>query len=436
MTSQCRSRRRPLAGPAARRLAVAGALLLGCGTLAWAVPGGTAQAAVTAGAVRTGGAGKGAVRAEAGTLKDAVTFIGDSVTAGFGYCGVVENASGVSCTVNQPMANSWYLGDNSLFSCAPPSTPDGLNDACSNNNNDGKPWNSPPWSSGPGAPLVAYPYQIAASQSPAGAASVTDWAVSGSTPANWDPAGGEYGPELKKLTDQYVVMTLGGNPLLAAFIRIAFAGFPAVKGACVDSTGYSVGILFPTWYSGPLSAPLGCLTRTWDQIRQTGHLVDIYKALLSQGDRVLVLGYYRSCPWSFGNWQSGSLTGGPASGASCQDQSRPISPEDPTTVTQWQQAGVVGAELNTLISNAVSEAQAWAKERWPNTTRYLDLRWTEPDPVQWALHQPLSTGGSWIQLNDTWIHPDQSGAAQLAGTVTAAMCADFQHWCGTPPAWG
>ncbi|MGO9295795.1 MAG: hypothetical protein ACLP52_18285 [Streptosporangiaceae bacterium] len=261
---------------------------------------------------------------------------------------------------------------------------------------------------------------------------MSDWAVSGSTPANWDPSGGEYGPELKKLTDQYVVMTLGGNPLLAAFIRIAFAGVAAVKGTCVDLTGYSVGFFFPKWYSGPLSAPLGCLTRTWDQIRQTQHLVDIYKALLSQGDCVLVLGY-RSCPWSFGNWQGGSLTGGPASGASCQDQSRPISPDDPITVTQWQQAGVVGTELNTLISHAVGEAQAWAKERWLDTTRYLDLQWTEPDPVQWALHQPLSAS-PWIQLNDTWIHPNQAGTAQLADTVTSA--ADFQLWCGTPPAWG
>jgi hypothetical protein len=36
---------------------------------------------------------------------------------------------------------------------------------------------------------------------------------------------------------------------------------------------------------------------------------------------VLVLGYYRDCLWSFGNWQpAASLTGGPAKGNSCQSQ--------------------------------------------------------------------------------------------------------------------
>jgi hypothetical protein len=83
MKSGCRSGPRLLAGSAVRRLAVAGALLLGCGALAWAVPAGAAQAAVISGAARTGGAGL-----DVTTFKDAVTFIGDSVTAGFDYRGV------------------------------------------------------------------------------------------------------------------------------------------------------------------------------------------------------------------------------------------------------------------------------------------------------------------------------------------------------------
>lgn len=421
MTSSSRVTLRLLAGRTVRRLAVPGFLLVVFATLAGVIPGIAAQAAQ---------AGD-----NAGTFKNAVTFIGDSVTAGFGFCGVAENASGVQCQVNQQMANSWDYEYNSLDDCAPPSPPAALNDACSNDNNDGSPWDSPPWTSGPGAPDVAYPYQIAASQAPAGAASVSDWAVSGSTPANWD-TGGAYHSELRKLTGQYVVMTLGGNPLLGDFLEISLGGVPVQDGSCVSSTGYSRGYFYPTWYAGPVSNATGCLTRTWNQLDQTRHLASVYETLLAQGDRVLVLGYYRSCPWSFGNWQSGSLLDGPAAGESCSSQSRPTSPRDPATVTQWQQALAVGNTLNSLVDGAVTQARAWARTRWPGTARYLDLAWARPDESQWALHQPLSPGGSWIQLNDTWIHPDPAGAAQLAGTVTAAMCADFQHWCGSPPAWG
>ena len=82
-----------------------------------------------------------------------VTFIGDSVTAGFGYCGCLRERSNVSCGVNQPFANAWYFGDNSLSDCAPPDVP---NDACSNNNHNSKPWDAPPWSPGAKSPHVAY----------------------------------------------------------------------------------------------------------------------------------------------------------------------------------------------------------------------------------------------------------------------------------------
>ena len=37
--------------------------------------------------------------------------------------------------------------------------------------------------------------------------------------------------------------------------------------------------------------------------------------------------------------------------------------------------------------------------------------------------------------NDTWVHPNVEGHKQLAETVLAAMCHDYQRWCGTPPKW-
>ena len=103
---------------------------------------------------------------------------------------------------------------------------------------------------------------------PAGGAAVSNWAVTGATPANWDPDdpppnGGIYGPQLNKLKNQYVVMTLGANPLLSYFTNIVFPVISSydVVGQCVGSTGYSKGLIFPKYYSGPISNAVGCLNQ-------------------------------------------------------------------------------------------------------------------------------------------------------------------------------
>jgi hypothetical protein len=413
-------------------LPVAGVIGLAVGAL-FIAP--VTASATTAARATTAGAATATLRTSAAPA-GVVTFIGDSVTAGFGYCGIAENAKNVSCSPNQEMADSWYFGNNSLSGIAEPDAPAPLNDACSNDNDKGMPWNAPAWTRGPHSPRIAYPYQIAESQSATSSAAVSDWAITGSTPANWDPKDGVYGPHLKKLKNQYVVLTLGANPLLAAYTNIVFKVpyVPNVRGRCVGSTGYKSGA---DWYSGPISATVDCLNADWDRLDQTQHLVDIYKALLSQNDHVLVVGYYRACSWSFGNWQpDANLFSGPAKGHGCGGETRWLSPKDHTQVSQWEQAVAVGDSLNEHIFNAITQARDWAKTEWPGTDRYTDLAWTLPDQSAWAAHQALSSDGSWILLNDTWIHPNRVGAAQLAKTVTEGMCAMFHHWCGSTPAWG
>jgi hypothetical protein len=367
------------------------------------------------------------------TFSNSVTFIGDSVTAGFGYCGT-ENAKNVTCKTNEEFADSWYFGNNSLSDCAPPNPPTALNDACSNNNVNGFPWQAAPWKAGPNAPRIAYPFQLAAAQSSVNPASVMDWAMTGSTPANWDPQGGVYGPLLAHLNGQYVGMTLGANPLLSYFTDIKVAGYPVAEGKCVKSTGYDTGWFFSKWYAGPISNPLKCLTEQWAQLNQTEHLVRIYETLLGQGDRVVVLGYYRGCAWSFGNWQpNGNVLRGPSAGNNCKDERRPTSPAEPREISQWEQAVAVGNELNKLLGEAVEKARASARTRWPGTNRANNIVFTKPDPGLWEGHQPKSATGSWVFLNDTWIHPSQAGATNLAQTVAAATCSAYQHWCGAFP---
>ena len=367
------------------------------------------------------------------TFSNSVTFIGDSVTAGFGYCGTENLAKVDDCQPNEEMEDSWDLGI-SLKKCAPPATPP-LTDACSNDNFNGEPWKGPAWTPGPNAPRIAYPFQLAAGQSPVAPATVSDWAVTGSAPADWDPKGGEFGGVLGKITGQYAVMTLGANPLLSAFTDIKLLGVSVEEGPCVSSTGYQPRI-FGKWYAGPITNPLNCLVREWNRLEQSRHLVSVYTNLLAQGNRVLVLGYYRGCSWSFGNWQvEGSVVEGPSDGNKCKDETREESPEDSNKISQWDQAVAVSTVLNKMVAAAVAKAREDAKKRWPNTGRAHNIAFTMPDPVAWEAHQPKSPQGSWIFLNDTWIHPSQAGHTNLASTVAKAMCSAWGHWCGTPIRW-
>jgi hypothetical protein len=369
-------------------------------------------------------------RADAPEYEDKMTFIGDSVTAGFGYCGTKES-SRVSCGLNQEMEDNWKWGDTALKKCAPEDgkVPD---DACSNDNVDGKPWTADPWKAGPNAPKIAYPFQIAARQNGPEKAEISDWAVTGATPKDWDPDGGAFGDHLDQLKNQYVGMTVGANPLLASFTNVESFTATQTTGDCVDSTGKKEGIWgFRSWYSGPISNATDCLKNLWNKVDQTKHLVNIYTKLLSQNDRVVVMGYYRDCSWSFGNWQpETNLFVGPSKGNSCKSQEREVSRNDSRTVTQWDQAVAVGKELNNLIQDAVEKAKAQARSQWPDTNRDDNLVFTTPDQNEWEQHQPKSSFGSWILLNDTWIHPNKDGAGNLATTVEDAMCQHFDHWCG------
>jgi len=164
-----------------------------------------------------------------------VYFIGDSVTAGFGYCGTEAGTESneITCRTNEPFANAW-TGVNSVEACKPPEPVD---DRCSNNNYGGRPWSTGPWAADPNAPRIAYPYVIANEQTGTDPALVYDWAMTGSTPSDWDPAGGRFAEHLKQIKDSYVVMTIGANPLLSYYLNISLARIiPFANGVCAKTT--------------------------------------------------------------------------------------------------------------------------------------------------------------------------------------------------------
>ncbi|HEY2565216.1 MAG TPA: kelch repeat-containing protein [Acidimicrobiales bacterium] len=362
-----------------------------------------------------------------------VYFLGDSVTAGFGYCGKEggTDSSDITCGVDQPFNNDW-TGTNSLQACAPPPT---LNDRCSNNNDAGMPWDAGPWVNEPGAPTVAYSYAIARKQSTVDPAAIENWAVTGSTPTDWDPVtNGRFGAQLKKIKNATVVMTLGANPLLSDYLDISALGLVTIeKGSCASSAVVARRTVEPGIFdyraaelgTGP-DGVLNCFDAEWQRIEQTKHLVDIYESLLNDGDHVLVLGYPMGCPWSFGNWQpNANLLSGPAEGNACTSQSH-FGVSGSAQVTQWDQAVALTTHANQLIKAALDQAGE-------ATQHSGDIAFASPSG-NWADHQAWSSD-PWIFKNDTWVHPNAAGHEQLAQTVITEMCARFKNWCGNPPHW-
>lgn len=407
------SRTTVMGGRSARRLAVLLAMLVGL-----------------LGATSLVGAGAASARVTAQDAKS-VIFIGDSVTAGFGYFGQKENAKNISGKVNNEFPSNWYFGDNSLSDCSPADHGTPI-DQCSNNNFNGAPWSAGPWKDGADAPDVAYSYQIAKSQDPAKAAPVENWAITGSTPAMWD-TGGAFNYQLKNIKDTTVIMTLGANPILSTFLKIRLSGINQVNGACADSTMW---LGWTGWWAYPPSKAAKCAEQQWAQNQQTEHLMSVYQTLLKNNNKVLSMGYYRACPWSFGVWQpNGNVAKGPASGNSCPSQREKVSECSSCKVdgstSQWDQAVAAQNAMNDKIAAAVGSTQAWARGAGIDPA---NLQFVLPDQSEWAKHQAWD-GDSWVFKNDTWIHPSKAGHTQLAKTVTAKVCQTWGQWCGAKPAW-
>ena len=355
-----------------------------------------------------------------------VIFIGDSVTAGFGYCGDEggRDSANIKCKRNDSIADSWK-GENSLQACAPDEAVMPVNDRCSNNNSLGAPWNAGPWFPDRNAPSVAYPYVIAKNKS---GALVYDWAMTGSTPADWDPVtGGAFANQTKSIKDSYVVMTLGANPLLAAYLKITIFDYPKINGACADTTGHLNGArtgFVPAPLDNQKDGVLRCFNEKWDSLHQGTHLLNLYKTLLANGNHVLVLGYPVGCPWDFGNWQT-QIGVSPSKGHACSSLFGPSIRGG--VVSQFGQALALDRQLNDRIEAVVTQAAA-------SVGGQGKIFFALPDQAAWAQHQAWSDD-PWVFKNDTWVHPNVAGHTQLAATVLTAICRRYKHWCGTPPKW-
>lgn len=361
-----------------------------------------------------------------------VYFIGDSVTAGFGYCGN-EGAAVNNCAINTEFPDRWTgLGVLwSLSYCAPGDVPD---DRCSNNFAPGGPWTAGPWTAGDNTPRMAYSYAIAGLQSPDRPAQIFNWAVTGSTPSHWDAVAlpptrpkenpGIFAGHLLGIQNSYVVMTLGANPILNDFLHVDLnsVGVPLLSNLTVLLNGPCASTTIQNGKAATLDATdtgVGkCLDQKWAEYKQSEHLKNIYQQLLKQGNRVLVVGYPAVCPWSFGDWQTAPNPLGPSRGKSCADNSLPpITPDNSPRISQADQAFYLGKHANDLIKAAV------------DSMHHPNIIYIPPSP-EWEQHQRWAVNTEiWVFGNDTWVHPSRFGHQQIAYSVLGAMCKAFGHWC-------
>lgn len=176
--------------------------------------------------------------------------IGDSVTAGFGYCGTGDGACGAGQDHLMPV---W-----SLLSCA--SGP--LDGRCSSNYGNPRGYGS----------TTAWPARVAHHH---GVQDFANVAVQGSTPADWDH-GGELHSRLRDVVaanPRVVAMTLGANPILREFSRGKYAICSLVLG----------------------NAELRrCVLEAMREYRSFDHLVSVYSQVLANPRTQLVVSKYHS----------------------------------------------------------------------------------------------------------------------------------------------
>lgn len=189
-----------------------------------------------------------------------VRALGDSVTAGFGYY-----SNGTSMTIGR------------LFECRPAAK--GFNDACSSNSlnvtsNKGKLEYAPDYGL---ANDISWAAQWANEH---GVTDFKNFAVSGSEPVNWAP-GGELHKTAELLASEnpdYVLMTMGANPLLSEML---FG---------VDNMGCAVEADIVGGYRE-------CVEAAFAEVHLQANLKSLYEYLVENTEAtILVMQYHLSVP--------------------------------------------------------------------------------------------------------------------------------------------
>jgi lysophospholipase L1-like esterase len=315
-----------------------------------------------------------------GTAKLKVRALGDSVTAGFGY-----------------YADGSTMSISNLLACRPAAS--GYNDACSSNSlatssSTGRLSFAPDYGL---AHDVSWPAQWANAH---GITNYTNVAVSGSAPGDWRRGG-----TLHRLTrgvesadPDYVVLTLGANPLLADVL------------AGGSTTGCA---REPDLFGGFTR----CVLRAFASVGLQRNLSGVYRELLAKTDATILLMQYHlsipAIPLGYTPVQVerfGELVNEAIASVARSLRSRRLRVIAPPRF-------YVGIDMTPLAPNRFSCSGSRNRVDGPSVQATIAqdaLR--RANPLSFC-EGPAGGGPPWVISADTGIHPSAAGYTQMAGAL-------------------
>ena len=311
-----------------------------------------------------------------------VRALGDSVTAGFGYY-----SNGTPMTIGR------------LLECRPAAKE--FNDACSSNSLN--------FTSKQGKVEYAPDYGLANNVSWAaqwanehGVTNFKNFAISGSEPKNWAPEGELHSTtkQIEKEDPDYILMTMGANPLLSEML---FG---------VDNMGCAVESDIFGGYSK-------CVEEAFAEVGLQEHLKSLYADLVENTDAtIFLMQYHLSVPstaLAYGATQIAQM--GRLLNREIEAVAAAVSPQRLQVVTPPHFD--VGIDISPVFPSRYSCSRLGYEVDGPSVQ-------STPTQDELEVLHPLSfcdgpAGGGppWVISGDTGIHPSAAGYAQMASQVPA-----------------
>ncbi|MBK5231955.1 MAG: hypothetical protein JJE13_03090 [Thermoleophilia bacterium] len=312
-----------------------------------------------------------------------IRAMGDSVTAGFGYFG----KTGKPMTIGQ------------LYNCKPAAVT--YNDACSSNayNRNSGVGTAPDY-----LPDFGLSRNISWAAQWANAHGVTDYrnyAVSGSAPSDWLP-GGQFDTtrqQIEKDNPDYIVMTMGANPLLS---NVLFG---------IDNMGCALEAdLFGDFRE--------CIQTAFASIDLDQNLNALYTQLVDSTDsRIVLMQYHLAVPAADVAYSAVQIEMiDDLMNQTISAEANLVSPERIQVIAPPRFD--VGIDMSPLYKSNFSCSWLGYKVDGPS------VQATPAQDFLEALH-PLSFctgpafGAPWTISGDTGIHPSATGYSQMAGQIPA-----------------
>jgi hypothetical protein len=311
-----------------------------------------------------------------------VRAMGDSVTAGFGFY-----------SDGKPM--SFF----SLYECKPVGTE--LDDACSSNSTataDGL-------SKVPYAPDYGLANDVSWAAQWANEYGITNYknfAVSGSEPSNWLPGGtlGETTEEIEAEDPDYILMTIGANPILS-------------------DTLFGLGSMACALESDIVGGYRECVEEAFEEVHLRRELTKLYTNLVEKTDATIYLmQYHLAVPSSALLYSATQIAEmGKLMNETIASVAEEVSPGRLRVVTPPHFD--VGVDLEPIYPSSFTCSYFEYGVDGPSVQ-------STPTQVELEAAHPLSFcagpeggGEPWVIGADTGIHPTPAGYAQMAGAVPA-----------------